>query len=364
MNKEALNKKFDRIKEKYLGEKGYLEDKFLKIYGGGDYESKIDAIRKKNKNKYLICIILLFVLLVWMIYSQVNASRIIEEDEKGFVTAIERSDDISGSVTLKAYVAKNGKLIEKNVNLITTKQDETKESGAINFEDENVELAVNYKIDEAVKTVAKKDGKKVVLPTKLSDGTPVYWQKQRSSLKNIAIIPLIAIILYAIYRKRFAEAEKAESIARKSVLDELPSFINRLTLLLGAGLVFNAAFEKAVSDSNQRRWKNNSYFYNQMTKIKNDSEASKSSIYKGLEDFAKRTQIREFIRMTNIITDGISKGTGLAEKLELESNAMWFAKKKDAEEKGRLAETKIIAPLMIMLVILIIITIAPAMMEM
>ncbi len=364
MKKEILNKKIDYIKEKYLGEKGYLEDKFLKIYGGGDYEREIDDIRKKNKNKYLLCIILLFLLLVWTLYSQIATSRIIEEDEKGFVTAVERSDDTTGSVPLRAYVAKNGKLIEKNVNLITTENEDTKETGIIDMEDENIELAVNYKIDEAVKSVAKGSGNKLVLPGKLSDGTPVYWQKQQSSIKNMALIPLVAIILYAIYRQRFGEAEKAERVARKSVLDELPAFINRLTLLLGAGLVFDTAFEKAVSDSNQRRWKNDSYFYNQMTKIKNDSEASKISIYKGLEDFAKRTQIREFIRMTNIISDGINKGTSLADKLELESNAMWFAKKKDAEEKGRLAETKIIAPLMIMLVILIIITIAPAMMEM
>ncbi len=43
---------------------------------------------------------------------------------------------------------------------------------------------------------------------------------------------------------------------------------------------------------------------------------------------------------------------------------MWIGRKKKAEEKGKLAETKLTFPLMILLLVLIMITVAPALLGM
>ncbi|MFQ7012468.1 MAG: hypothetical protein ACLRTA_08070, partial [Clostridia bacterium] len=58
-----------------------------------------------------------------------------------------------------------------------------------------------------------------------------------------------------------------------------------------------------------------------------------------------------------------SKGTGLTEKLQAESEILWMNRKKNCEERGRLAETKLTLPLVIFLLVLIVITIAPALLE-
>ncbi len=42
---------------------------------------------------------------------------------------------------------------------------------------------------------------------------------------------------------------------------------------------------------------------------------------------------------------------------------LWLERKKSCEERGRLAETKLTLPLMIFLMVLIVITVAPALME-
>jgi tight adherence protein C len=67
--------------------------------------------------------------------------------------------------------------------------------------------------------------------------------------------------------------------------------------------------------------------------------------------------------MTAVISDNWDKGSVLAEKLEGESNLLWISRKKRAEEKGKLAETKLTFPLVILLIVLIMVTIAPALME-
>ncbi len=58
----------------------------------------------------------------------------------------------------------------------------------------------------------------------------------------------------------------------------------------------------------------------------------------------------------------MQKGNALSEKLEAEAAMLWQARKKQAESKGRIAETKLTFPLTILLSVLVVITIAPTLM--
>jgi tight adherence protein C len=93
-------------------------------------------------------------------------------------------------------------------------------------------------------------------------------------------------------------------------------------------------------------------------------QQTKAPLIYELKDFSKRTGISELIRVSNIIGDNINKGSSLAEKLQGESEFLWLSRKKKAEEQGRLAETKLTFPLVILLIVLIMITIAPALFDM
>ena len=66
---------------------------------------------------------------------------------------------------------------------------------------------------------------------------------------------------------------------------------------------------------------------------------------------------------TAVIADNISKGVELNEKLERESELLWILRKKNCEERGKMAETKLTLPLMMLLMVLIVITVAPALIE-
>ena len=51
MKKWELKRKVKRTGDRYLGDKGYLSEKFKNIYGGGDYSEEIEKIRNSNRNR-------------------------------------------------------------------------------------------------------------------------------------------------------------------------------------------------------------------------------------------------------------------------------------------------------------------------
>ena len=180
---------------------------------------------------------------------------------------------------------------------------------------------------------------------------------------------LAAVLI--VYLKRYGQIDKEIRDAKESIQRDLPEFINKLVLLLNAGLVVSAAFAKITRDyeafyhgGNPEKRRKKRYLYEVLLEMERKVERSNTSLIGELRDFSQRCGVREMVRLTAIISDNWNKGSTLAEKLEAEGGLLWTTRKKRAEEKGRLAETKLTFPLMILLIVLIVITIAPAMMEM
>lgn len=158
----------------------------------------------------------------------------------------------------------------------------------------------------------------------------------------------------------FALAEKIMNIPINSgnVADELPDFINKIVLLMNAGLVLTAAFDTIVSERREEKEK----FYQKLREINNNLKCSNSSFPLEFRKYAVEVGERQILRLSNVINDGIDKGSELTIKLEKESELMWHMMKKSAEEKGRIAESKLSFPMGIMMLVLITVTTAPALM--
>ncbi len=127
-------------------------------------------------------------------------------------------------------------------------------------------------------------------------------------------------------------------------------------MLLNAGMVLSQAVEKAAEDADA------SYFYDELLRIIDRVNSLNTSLTDEIREFARQSGIRELLRISNIITENIDKGSELVSKLEQESELMWHMSKKRTEEKGRLAESKMTFPMALMLLSLIMITAAPAFM--
>lgn len=143
-----------------------------------------------------------------------------------------------------------------------------------------------------------------------------------------------------------------------SIKDELPDFINKTVLLMNAGMVLTAAFDVIVKE----RETDEAGFYKKLTEINNHLQSTNSSFAIEFRKYAIETGEREMLRLSNVINDSIEKGSELVDKLEKEAELMWHTMKKNTEEKGRIAESKLTLPMGIMMAVLITLTTAPAFM--
>lgn len=237
---------------------------------------------------------------------------------------------------------------------------------------EDYKLSVNRRLMETMNLLREgKDSTYLNLPDALEEGIEIRWVAGR---KNNAIVLFLIFLVSVliVYFKRYDQINKELKEAEESISRDLPAFMNKLVLLLNAGLVVSTAFSKIVADYEAfhhgdvegKRQKGKSYLYEELCEIQKRVNQSNTSLIGELKEFSQRTGVREMVRFTAVICDNWSKGSMLAEKLEEESGLLWISRKKRAEEKGNLAETKLTFPLMISLIVLIMVTIAPALMEM
>ncbi len=276
----------------------------------------------------------------------------------------------SGYLSLKAEVKGEKGVYEKVVNIrLEPYEKETDEETMKQHEDDGMLMSAEEQLDYDLRMIA--DGvnkdvskKKVSLPAKLDTGETVTWTVEETAQTNTLVILLLMISsMVIIYRERNSAARKKEAGDRESVLSQLPGFINRLVLLLNAGMVINSAFEKAVQEGAAGCKDDTDYFYQNMKGIHASMNKANGSMGKELKEFARRSGVQELMRISNIINDNLNKGTELTHKLQSESELLWLGRKKRCEELGKLAETKLTLPLLLFLLVLIVITIAPALLE-
>jgi hypothetical protein len=334
-------------------------------------------------------------------------------------------------------------------------------------------------IERSVSAVAaevsgESSGDSASLPERTDGGVKLTWKPVSD---NIAFFtPLIFIILGAVvYIRRYAVAGREIAAARESVERDFPDFLDKLLLLLNAGVVISSAISKIADDYRERaeliipapnaekpsrvsgksgfltkvshkigrkgsatsnsdensrssspdcpkslslrgalatrlclrrkRLSGNvgiggllrfaharsvlydisrkpkfsdslssnitpnnsasrSYFYEELCRMEDRIRSSRVSLISEFSDLAVKSGRREVMRFSAILADNIDKGNALGEKLTQESGALWDMRKKSAEKKGRIAETKLTFPMVLQLLAIILITIAPAMIEM
>ena len=214
-----------------------------------------------------------------------------------------------------------------------------------------------------------KDSEYMSLPGELDGGITLRWYTGQES-NGLLLVFLFVFSVMIVYFKRYDRVNRELKAAEESVIRDLPEFINKLVLLLNAGLVVSTAFSKIVEDyvsfygtDAKATGRQRKYLYNELTEIQNRINQTNVSLIKELKEFSQRSGVRELVRLTAVISDNWNKGSTLAEKLEEESELLWIRRKKRAEEKGKIAETKLTFPLVILLLVLIMITIAPAMLD-
>lgn len=340
-----------------------LKSRYQRLYG----EHAGTQWAKNEKKKLHKLSLLLVICMVLVVVNDIHSYRHVYENVRidpssGNIVGVERPKTGEGTYsfnTKATILTENGKIVRDYYITIEPAGEIASEKEEQQLPEKSEEEKADQELKQLISNLnADTTQSLVLMPSELENGERVIWSKEENADVTFYLAGTIAM-LWILYRSRFYTIKQEEKKARESIIRELPEFINKLVLLLNAGVVLNKAFLQIVED-----YRGNSFFYNRMGEIAHLVRETNAAFHEELYRFAKYSGVKELMRITNIILDNISKGDDLADKLRRENELLWFARKQQAEEKGRLAETKLTMPLMVLLLVLIMITIAPAMMEM
>lgn len=145
---------------------------------------------------------------------------------------------------------------------------------------------------------------------------------------------------------------------RLAIQMEFPEFINKLLLLVNAGMTISRAWEKIINDN-----KKESPLYNELNMSLAEIRAGKPEAA-AYEDFARRCKIKEVIKFISVIILNLKKGGAeVVPTLRAQADECWEMRKSAARRLGEQASTKLMLPMAIMLLGMIIIVIVPAILQ-
>lgn len=158
--------------------------------------------------------------------------------------------------------------------------------------------------------------------------------------------------------------KKEEEQHRDDIQKELPTFINQILLLLNSGMVLQEALIRIAKDYGTLEKERKNYFTCTVYSLYEQSLRSGENFLLNLYVFSKEARVKEFSRVTGILVDSRERGVDIWDRLARESEELWAWRRQRALEKIKLTESKMSFPLGLLLIALIIITAAPAMMQM
>ncbi len=192
-------------------------------------------------------------------------------------------------------------------------------------------------------------GKRLVWSLAVQDHSSLIW----------AATPAVMLLIYLSFDKDLRKKlEQKQSRLGK----EYPELVHKLALYVGAGLTIRGAFRKIGSDYEKKTHRRQECRpgYEEVVYTCRELQAgvAEGAAY---EHFGKRTGLREYIRLSTLLGQNLKRGNStllerLREEAEKSSEESLLRAKKLGEEAG----TKLLAPMVLMLAIVMVMIMIPA----
>jgi len=308
--------------------------------------------RSENLNviyKCLLCMCICFTAFMFL------SSDVIEEDIR--ISGIRRDENIK-TVNLFVSFDYNGEIEGFDTEISVKPIGYIKEKSQVTDWEDNTSWLLEFAEDTIEEICNNSEGNTLVLPSE-KDGVKIDWILPKGD-KPVWIFAVGLLICLYMYFSKDDLKRKIEKERRHSFELEIPNMIEQLVLILNAGLVTEKAFEELV---NQSRTKDNP-LYIELARIYDESEQNNAPFFGLLYSFALDFGQRDFLRFATLLYEQSGRGSELAEKLMAEGSLQYSGRLNNAKARIKEAETKLCFPLVLLLIALIIITTAPALMEM
>ncbi len=206
--------------------------------------------------------------------------------------------------------------------------------------------------------------KEVKLPNEI-DGVKLAWSAPKQYLViKVIIFGLAFMVLLHLSRQNNRKKEQKERL-RELELD-YPDMVGKLAILLGSGMTLKKAWDTISARYSYNRQKGTirkRKVYEEMLKTNREISDGEAEV-KAYQKFADRTGSNLYQRLIRLLIQNIQKGNKeIHNALEEETLRAFEQRKNLVKIMGEEAGTKMLFPLILMLIIVMAIVIAPAMLN-
>ena len=247
-------------------------------------------------------------------------------------------------VTVTILASYGEKEVVKSLDLIVYPRELT--------EEERITLAVKEKLDSVF---ASGENEIIELPKEVEGHKlKTYFPKEEVTGGIVGFTFLLIICLFVVFNEKNKKEIKNREEELKNAYTE---FVGRFVILLGAGLSISAVWKKLEDGfaSNKSLCEEVRLTLWEIGNGKTEREA--------YENFGKRIGGTQYAKFVSVINQSLKLGSGqLLERLEAESEAAMFERRNKAKVMGEVADTKLLMPMMLQLVLIMLIIMVPALM--
>jgi len=198
------------------------------------------------------------------------------------------------------------------------------------------------------------------LPDSMYDQKIAWAEKEDHTSAMVLAFGIFAGILIFILMDR--NLESLVDKRNKEMLMDYPEIINKFTLLVGAGMPLSNAWIKIAKDYKDKTAKKR-YAYEEINITAGELMLGTSEVT-AYERFGRRAKLLPYLRFSSLIAQNVKKGSNeLLNQLELEAAEAFEERKELAKRMGEEAATKLLVPMILMLLIVLAIIMVPALLS-
>lgn len=205
----------------------------------------------------------------------------------------------------------------------------------------------------------------IELPASIG-GKQLTWFSQKSHTWAVFLL-LGAFAAAAVPAGQYAEEEKRKRKQQRELAGDYPEIVSQLSLLLTSGMSLKQAWHRIFENYEEKRARNHSKEragYEQIRIMIHEMQDGVTQT-RAYELLGERCALSQYRRLASLLSQNILKGTaGIAKLLEKEAEQAFQERKNTAQRMGEEAGTKLLFPMMLMLVVVMVILIVPACMSM
>lgn len=275
-----------------------------------------------------------------------------------------------------SYIDLNGNLLYENISpegthtsvYITMKLDDTEATlmaGVILYPDTtDTSSLIHTELMNYIKENDNPYSSTVLLPSSIS-GKDVTFSVPEDNNK-ILFFPIGILICIILFFAASKEINSKLKLRNEQMLSDYPEIVSKLMLLLNAGLNIKNAFKKIVDDYYKELSSKESshYAYEELSITLNslDSGVSEASAY---TEFGKRCGLMPYMKLGSILEQNLNKGVReIRFHLDCEVKNAFKNYKSETITKSKQAETKLIFPMVLILIVIMVLIMVPSFMNM